>query len=167
MQTTRTPLWKSALWSIGIVAIVLVVTGLGIIAAWSLIFLRQPGFRLEHLNLSYPVITYFLLISSPWVGVLWIGLLTIAAWQLSVRRHKTAARMLAAMAGITLVVSLYIGSWLSMNRWWLGYVGVRNPPLFEVHDICDDWGNNGGCAHYHATLTAEAPHPPEWLPWGH
>ena len=42
-------------------------------------------------------------------------------------------------------------------------VGVGMWSFFAPHEMCD----GAGCADHFVAETAEAPHPPAWLPWGH
>ncbi len=147
MQTTRYPLWKSVLWFFGILVYGLGAAALAAYAAWNM-YISVPQY-------GYACIA----------GSLWAGLLAVGAWQLSTLRHKTAGRILAVMAVIAFVLSLYVVNQISATGKWLpGYLGWPAP--YRVRLNCDDFGS-GACVGAMATWTAEAPHPPDWLPWGH
>lgn len=169
MQTTRYPLWKSVAWVLGILAYGLGATVLSaprvLLRLLSYLFQMSPS--LGHVLNSLPLGA----INGLWLGLLvglWVGLPAVAVWQVTVRGNKTARLALAVMAAFVVVLCVFLGSGGFTGKWWLGWIGVPDP--LPIRYICDGPISGPGwdsCAHDSATMTAEAPHPPEWLPWGH
>ncbi len=159
MQTTQYPPWERVLMFLGVVAPAAVCLSV----TWSLFsLLLWAGLQAQA---SRPGLDYLLYPCAS--VVLSVGVLAAAVRLQTARRPKATRRMLAMGAGIAMVVALSVGAWFSTGEWWLGYLGVSNP--LPVQFTCDGPVSGPGwdsCAHHIATMTAEAPHPPDWLPWG-
>ncbi len=68
---------------------------------------------------------------------------------------------------LMLLASLYMTEFAQGRGWLLGWLGVPDP--FPLHWNCDGPVTGPGsdtCPNFYATQTAQAPHPPAWLPWG-
>ncbi len=92
MKTIRYPIWKSILWSLGLLVYVV---------GTAYLTIYRPDIPFD----------YRIIRTLGWWGYqdlihgLWVALLAVAAWQLVVHRHKTAGWVMAATTVLAAMLS--------------------------------------------------------------